>query len=200
MSSFTLSRLFFTHFKQRELFSAFLLFRLWFRPNIVQLMCISLEKMTNSMPLFVCVMFLGIDLLALKWHFGYSSIFKDTMTHRNGWKYVNEIFTVGRAHIKHSITSIMIRLIVDLIFLIYFFWNAIQNILGHPVYLLFILYSVCNFYYFPFCLTKICIISSLKQSMSVSTTFNVQIQFWFPLCISFLSFFVFLFLFYSFCV
>ena len=56
---------------------------------------------------------------ALKWHFGYSSIFKDTMSHRNGRIYVNEIFTVGRAHIKHSITSIIIRLIVDLIFLIF---------------------------------------------------------------------------------
>ena len=33
---------------------------------------------------------------------------------------VNEIFTVGRAHIKHSITSVIIRLVVDLIFLIFF--------------------------------------------------------------------------------
>ena len=61
---------------------------------------------------------------ALKWHVGYSSIFKDTMSHRNGWRYVNEIFTVGRAHIKHSITSVIIKLVADLIFLI-FFWNTV---------------------------------------------------------------------------
>ena len=30
--------------------------------------------------------------------------------------YVNEIFTVGRAHINHSITSIITRLIDDLMF------------------------------------------------------------------------------------
>ena len=65
-------------------------------------------------------------LFALKWHFGYSSIFKDTMSHRS------EIFTVGRAPIKHSITSIIIRLIVDLISSI-LFWNTVWNILGHPV-------------------------------------------------------------------
>ena len=34
------------------------------------------------------------------------------------YNYVNEIFAVGRAHIKHSITRIIIRLIVDLIFLV----------------------------------------------------------------------------------
>ena len=49
--------LFLTRFKQVDLFSTFLLFRRWFRSNIVQLMCFSLEKMMNSTPLFVCVMF-----------------------------------------------------------------------------------------------------------------------------------------------
>ena len=64
---------------------------------------------------------------ALKWHFGYSSIFKDTMSHRNGQRYVNEIFTIGRTHIKHSITSITIGLIVDLIFFYIFLKHGIEH-------------------------------------------------------------------------
>ena len=57
----------------------------------------------NSTPLFVCLPFAEMVF----WLFFNFQRYHVTSP-------------VGRAHIKHSITSIIIRLIVDLIFLIFF--------------------------------------------------------------------------------
>ena len=120
MNSFTLSRLFFTRFEQLELFSTFLSFRRWFRPNIVQLMCFSLAKMMNSTPLIVCVMFQGIDLL--RWNGilvirQFSKIFTEVKAHHTGCPRM--FYTVFQKNIKNIKSTISLNIILIIECLIY---------------------------------------------------------------------------------